>query len=525
MRRLGALVSAIAAAAATVVVAGAPAAAAETASVQWQKCRTYSDDLLVKEFVNPQDLPALKTQIVRRECGTVTVPLNYADPHGRTMRIAITRYRATEPQSRLGAMAVNPGGPGSSGVLLPALIGLADGRDLLKRYDMIGFDPRGVGDSSPRLVCEDPGTDEKLTLDKAEARRDSELQAKANRECVAKDPALAAALTTTNVAKDIDRIRAALGERKISYFGFSYGTGLGAAYQSLFPRRVGRMALDSVDLPRTDLARMDDDVAAARERNHSRFVAWIAGFPERFGLGRTPAEVAAEIGRVRAFFAATPREVPGIGLVNEIAVAKLSTQISFDWPGAAADLATLKKVTEGKTAAAVTSNSRPAASPEPQFDNGAVFIAVDCNADTGPRDFEHWFQRWEQRRKRYPVAGITTAPATKCAGWPIPGRPAKLARTDSKVLLVGHEFEDVTPISWTRDMKARIGGTTLVVDDDLHASLDQGPCAANVVTFFTTGNRTPERCAGFPLPDPDQLRAQSLTRHPSVTRPRPGPSR
>jgi pimeloyl-ACP methyl ester carboxylesterase len=527
MRRLGALVSVVATAAGVILaVTAPPATAAETASVEWQKCRTYSDDLLVKEFVNPEDLPALKSHIARRECGTVTVPLDYADPRGRTMKIAITRYRATEPQNRLGAMAVNPGGPGISGVLLPALLGLDGARDLLKRFDMIGFDPRGIGDSSPRLVCEQPQTDEKLTLDKAEARRNSELQATANRECVAKDPALAASLNTTNVARDLDRVRAALGERTLSYFGFSYGTGLGAVYQSLFPRRVGRMALDSVDIPKIDLARMDDDVVAARERNHGRFVAWIADFQERFGLGRTPEVVAAEIRRIRAFFAATPRDVPGIGPVDEIAVAKLSTQISFDWPRAAADLSTLKKVKDGNaSAASVTANSRRPAWLEPEFNNNGVFVAVDCNTDVGPRDFEQWFQRWEQRRKRYPVAGITTAPASKCTGWPIPGRPAELADTDSRILLVGHEFEDVTPISWTRDMRARVGGAALVVEDDVHGSVDFGPCAANVVTFLIAGSRTPDRCEGFPLPDPDELQAQSLTRRPSVTRLWPGQAR
>jgi hypothetical protein len=273
------------------------------------------------------------------------------------------------------------------------------------------------------------------------------------------------------------------------------------------------MALDSVDFPKTDLARMDDDAVAARERNHGRFVAWIAGFPERFGLGTTPEQVAAEIRGIRAFFAATPRDVPGIGLVDEIAVAKLSTKVSFDWPSAAADLSTLKKVTDGAApAAAVTANSRRAASSEPEFENNSVFVAVDCNADTGPRDFDQWFQRWEQRRKRYPVAGITVAPASKCTGWPIPGRPAKLTRTDNKVLLIGHEFEDVTPISWTRDMKASIGGATLVAEDDLHGSVEFGSCAPHVVAFLIAGTRTPDRCEGIPVPDPDEVRAQSVIR-------------
>jgi hypothetical protein len=122
--------------------------AGETALV-WRPCRSYSDEQ-IRSVLRSFDLAAFKRQLARRECGTVSVPLDYARPDGRTVRIAVTRYRATDRAHRLGALAVNPGGPGNSGVLLPVEVSLAGSRDLARRFDLIGFDPRGVGDSVPR---------------------------------------------------------------------------------------------------------------------------------------------------------------------------------------------------------------------------------------------------------------------------------------------------------------------------------------------------------------------------------------
>ncbi len=507
MRRLGALSAVLVAAAGVVVAVPSAAAATEQGavrapSIEWGACRTYSDDV-IEEQAPGGDVAAFKRVLRRLECGTLTAPLDYGSAQGRRVTIALTRLRATEPATRVGVLAINPGGPGASGVLTPAQIALTDVGGVAKRFDLIGFDPRGIGDSTPRLVC-GPALFNDLTVDKAEARQNNERQASANRRCAATDPGLIASLTTTNIARDLDRIRAGLGERKLNYLGFSWGTGLGAAYRTEFPQRAGRLVLDSVDNPLIRLDVMDDDIAAAKEINHRRFAAWLAEHERVFRLGKSQAAVEAQIRRIRKFFTQHPQDVPGIQLVDEITVALISTQISLDWPAAARDLVTLKKIVDaGPPAVAARSKGERSPRLEPEFDNEGVFVAVDCNADTGLRDFESWFTRWEQRRVRYPVAGVATPPSPRCAGWPQEPRPTRYADGGTDVLLVEHTFEDVTPVRWARDMAARVGGVRLAVDDDVHASLPDTACAKDAVAFLISGTRPPAQCAGLPVPGPE----------------------
>jgi len=501
MRRLSVFALAVAAVAgAFVAVPAAPAAAHEAAAIKWEKCRTYSDKELDGQR-HGHDLQAFKREVARRQCGTLAVPLDYSKPGGRHLKIAVTRYPATG--NRLGVLAVNPGGPGGSGVLLPADVNLGKTGELGKRFDVIGFDPRGVGDSTPRLACPPEVGFTDLTPDREEARQQTAERVKLTRACAATDAALTASLTTENIARDLDRIREALGEQKLSYFGISWGTALGGSYQTLFPQQVNRMVLDSVVTPDGRMDRSDDDEARAFERISGRFAAWLARFGDVFGLGRTQADVQAELARIRRFFAQNPQEVPGFdGLVTELTVALTITDNSPTWPGDAERVLALKKVADGARPALSARSLKPKADPE--FFNNGVNLMVNCNADTGIHDFEPWFARFEQRQKRFPVAGITTPSVPFCAGLPIPQHPGRFANNGVDLLLVGHKFEFVTPIEWTNDMKTRIGGATLVVEDDVHASLIDIPCASNAVAFLVSGVRPRGSCPGVPEPVPGQ---------------------
>ncbi|HEY3034049.1 MAG TPA: alpha/beta fold hydrolase [Streptosporangiaceae bacterium] len=506
MRKLGVFAVAVAAVAGMfVAVPAAPAAAHEPAAVKhepaairWERCRAYSDKELDGQR-HGHELQAFKREVARRQCGTLAVPLDYDEPGGRQLEIAVTRYPATG--RRLGVLAVNPGGPGASGVLLPADVNLGQTGGLGRRFDMIGFDPRGVGDSTPRLACPPEVAVTQLTPDREEARKQTVERVALTRACAANDPALTASLTIVNIARDLDRIRAALGEQKLSYFGISWGTALGGSYQTLFPQRVKRMVLDSVLTPDGRMDRIEDDEARAFERISGRFAAWLARFNDRFGLGRTQADVQAELARIGRFFARYPQEVPGFeGVVTDLEVALSITDNSPNWPGDAERVLALKKVADGARSALSGRTLTPKAAPE--FFNDGVNVMVTCNGDTGIHDFEPWFARFEERRKRFPVAGITTGSVPFCAGLPIPQRPERFANNGVELLLVGHKFEFTTPIEWTNDMRARIGGATLVVEDDVHASLIDIPCASNAVAFLVSGVRPYGSCPGVAEPVP-----------------------
>ena len=500
MKRMWALASAVAVVAGLVASPAAASASAAPSGVTWGPCRTYTDADLQGQL-HGHTLAAFKQQVARRQCGTVSVPLDYRYPHGRQVSVAITRYPALDPHQRLGVLAVNPGGPGDSGVLLPADLSLTKAGELAKRFDLIGFDPRGIGDSSPRIAC-DLSFPFQLTTDQAEARKVTDALTKVNQACAQTDPAFAASLTTTNAARDLDRIRAALGERKLSYLGFSWGTALGARYQTLYPERVRRMVIDSPVNPDLNLSRWDDDTTAARDADSHRFIAWLAQFDKSFGLGSTPATVNATLQRIDAFFTAHPQPLPEIhNFGDEFTIPLEITNDSPGWPASAADLVVMNRIASAPPAiTAAAKQPHPAA----EFRNEAANLAYNCNGDTGTRDFDQWFARWQQRRVKLPVAGLTPVEVPTCAGWPFPGKAEKVTDTHSSVLVVGHRDEVVTPISWAKLMTDRIGAAAITVDDDVHASVVDGPCAGEPVAFLISGTTPHGHCAGLPLPVPSK---------------------
>lgn len=215
-------------AAASVVALSAPVAAASPAGIVWEdSCQAGY------------------------QCGHLDVPLSYQDPSAGTVRIAVSRLPATDQARKLGTIFSNPGGPGSSGRFAPALT-----PELHRRFDIVGFDPRGVGASSKIHCFTDPSQLEVLqrALGTFPLTRDAERQQIADTKtvtdlCERNAGPLANHLSTGTIARDLDRLRAAFGESKLRYYGKSYGTFLGETYANLFPSRAGSLALDAVDDP------------------------------------------------------------------------------------------------------------------------------------------------------------------------------------------------------------------------------------------------------------------------------------
>ena len=183
------------------------------------------------------------------ECATVEVPLDYADPDAETIELALLRDPADDPAARIGSLLVNPGGPGAPGTAYAQQAASAFRPQITRVYDIVGFDPRGTGSSAPVDCVPDAELDRYLALDPVpdDAREIDDLvfQTEAfNEGCVRRSGDLAAHVSTAEAARDLDVLRAVLGEDELDYFGASYGTQLGATYAELFPERVGRMVLD-----------------------------------------------------------------------------------------------------------------------------------------------------------------------------------------------------------------------------------------------------------------------------------------
>ncbi|WP_245633755.1 alpha/beta fold hydrolase [Amycolatopsis jejuensis] len=429
----------------------------------------------------------------RTECATVTVPLDYADPGGRTIDLAVSRIRATG--ERRGAIVVNPGGPGQSGMRTPLNLAESKAAGLLAHHDLIGFDPRGV-DYSASIPCDDdaarpdPGLSEK---DKARIR--AEHKAASNAACFAKDPALVKSFTTPTIARDVDRIREALGEEKIGYYGVSWGTALGAEYRTLFDAHVDKMLLDSVMPPQLSVKTMDDDMAVAGENTFREFAAWIARYDSVYHFGSTEPQVSHALLRLRSELAAHPR--PG---VDGDVVNQFFAYPRRQWVEAAGQLVAIRN---GDTPSPPGGEHR-GFGWDTERTGYSTFqqTALLCNESPTPRDFAAVWRDHLDRVKANPVAGKYGSYEQMCVGWPVSATQWQFSAGKSPLQLVGHVYEPVTPISWAIAMQHRIGGSLLTVEDDAHGSLSSLPCAAAAVTFFDTGQPTTQSCPGAPIPAP-----------------------
>ncbi len=188
------------------------------------------------------------------ECTELTVPVDYAAPAGATIQLAVVRVPAKQPSERIGSLVVNPGGPGGSGVDYARAADFIVGPGVRDAYDIVGFDPRGVGRSAPIDCVTDPQLDDFLGADPtpddaAEEKAYAATSAALARSCGQNAGPLLAHVSTEDAARDMDVLRAALGESRLTYLGKSYGTFLGATYADLFPQKVGRFVLDGVIAP------------------------------------------------------------------------------------------------------------------------------------------------------------------------------------------------------------------------------------------------------------------------------------
>ncbi|WP_134741097.1 alpha/beta hydrolase [Nocardioides sp. 503] len=183
------------------------------------------------------------------QCGSLTVPINYRDAGGDTIELELVKVPAGDPDARVGSLVVNPGGPGASGVSYAEQASDVFRDQLTDRFDVVGFDPRGTGGSDPVDCLPDEEMTDFLALDPVPddaAETDELVDGLADffAGCVERSDALIGHVTTTETARDMDVLRAALGESTLTYLGASYGTKLGATYAELFPTKVGRLVLD-----------------------------------------------------------------------------------------------------------------------------------------------------------------------------------------------------------------------------------------------------------------------------------------
>ncbi|WP_234326506.1 alpha/beta hydrolase [Streptomyces sp. NRRL S-337] len=453
----------------------------------------------------PESVPAPPAP-ERVECARLSVPLDWDRPHGQHIQLAVSRVRASgTPAERRGALLVNPGGPGGSGLPYAVTKRAKLPASVRRSYDVIGFDPRGVGHSAP-VDCGDmgglfaaPGADPVPVGPAAERKYLASLRGMAD-DCAAGAKHVLPYLSTEQTARDMDAIRVALGERKTNFLGVSYGTYLGAAYAARFPQRTGRMVLDSVVGP---WAWYDFDVIQSRAllRQRDRFFAWVADHHDRFGLGGGAKEACRAYLRVRQGLAA--HAVNGFGPAEFDRAVYRALGRTERWAGLADGLRAY--LDEG-----VVDGLRPASAFDgPDSRNyEAANRLVKCADGPAPSprrivaDIRH-----TRSLDRQPV--LTGMEASTCAYWQ--HRPAHRTPLGSPdvppVLLVASAHDPVTPVEGARKLQRLLPNSRLVTleDDYSHGVFASrgNACVDDAAAAYLVDGRAPEtdvRCDGPGLP-------------------------
>lgn len=482
------------------------ASAAAAAGIDWRRC------------------PAVEQLPAGVECGKVTVPVDYAVPDGEKIQLTVSRKKATGPASaRQGALLYNPGGPGGNGMTFPLYASPVVGgvwNKLNRAYDFVGYAPRGVGRSAP-LRCRtakarwaptrsprEPSEEFKQAM-----QRRAAMYAKA---CASRAGDRLDHFTTPDNARDLDVLRAALGSRKLNFFGTSYGSYLGSVYATLFPGRVRRLVLDSVPDPRPGRIwyRSDLEQNAAFERRWSDWKKWVARHHTVYGLGRTARAVQRNFDEVRDTLdrgenigGSASRHVGSRQLLADF------LRVGYDDETWAEHAAALSEFRRGDPLPLVESTAPDRYGAAEKANSDAVYNAVKCSDAPWPRDFARWdrdntavarrapFQTWENAWMNLPCAywhGEHSRPVD------VRTRPGELP----PVLLLAATRDAATPYEGVVRTWQRLSGSSLVTERGAgtHGVAGGNTCLDRHLAAYLLHGTAPggsAECTARPEPKPD----------------------
>lgn len=424
------------------------------------------------------------------ECAGLAVPLDHDQPGGRQITIALNRRRATDPGRRIGSLLVNPGGPGASGVdLLPGLLGRLSSA-VKARFDVIGFDPRGTGRSSPVRCLPTAELAEYFSVDPTpeDASERSELIESARRfvaGCQQRSGEFLPHVGTEDAARDMDRIRAAVGDEQLSFVGFSYGTSLGATYAQLFPDRVRALLLDAGVDPALDTPALNRAQGEGFDRAFEAFAAdcWASAVCAWRPPGGPTKEAFIAISR-RVDLRPVPAGGRRLGPSELLLGVAAFLYARQSWPELARGLAQIEA--GSGTRLLVGFDTLVNRNPDGTFDNDQeANAAINCLDNPAPRDLAVY------ERAAVEAAGVAPAfgPALAwsglvCAMWPVPptGRAEPLVAPGTPpILVVGTTNDPATPFIWSEALASQLPkGRLLRHEGEGHTAYGDDPCTTAI---------------------------------------------
>ena len=427
----------------------------------------------------------------RFDCATLDVPLDYSDPSGKTISLALIRKQAGDPSQRIGSLLMNPGGPGGSGVeFLPQVLFAIDS-SISDRFDLVSFDPRGVGESDPIVCLSDQQKDAYAAFDAVPTPDEiptlEDLNKQFGDSCKAKYGDELSHFGTVDAARDMDRIREAVGDDKLTYLGFSYGTRLGSVYAQLFPDKVRALALDGAVDPDPAATDFPAKQAAGFEQAFDAFAKDCDANPQ-CPAGPDAAALYDQLLKqvdTKPIPAAHDSRVLTQGyLVSGVISAlyakelwsPLATGLRQAQQGDGSLLLQLADTLSGRSNDGTWNN---------QWDiNTAVNCLDDPQRDTAPQ-IESLATDLEKTSPRFgAVIGWTNL---TCTFWPVPPDPIPVATADGAppIVVVGTTRDPATPYVWAERMASTLkSGVLITRDGDGHTGYIESPCVAQMVNDY-----------------------------------------
>jgi pimeloyl-ACP methyl ester carboxylesterase len=428
------------------------------------------------------------------QCGNLVVPLDYASPDGPTISIAVARHPAEEPAARIGSLVIDPGGPGVSGIndMANELSVLTP--QLLDDFDIVMFDPRGVERSDP-VTCgtgtgSAPSDPAPVTASQQAATIAGLKQFAA--ACEKNSAAILPYVGTVDVARDMDRLRQALGDSGLTYMGQSYGTLLGLTYAALFPTHIRAMVLDSVIDPALSFNQITAGQAAGFEGVLNAFFTWCAASADC--AWHTGTDPTATLQALLNTAATAPAPAGGgsslgVGQLYDALLEDLYSQ--SDWPQLGQALAD-----------DTTGNGAPAAAQSNQYNTGGsdnadeAATAIDCLDHPASHDLATYGALADSLQASAPIFGPLLAwGEAGCAVWPVP--PTRTvgpvaAPGSPPILVVGTTNDPATPYAWAVSVAKELDhGVLLTHDGDDHVAYFYSACVRADVQTYLVGGQTP----------------------------------
>ena len=467
------------------------------------------------------------------QCATVTVPLDYDNPQGQTITVALKKLSSTSSSPR-GSVFLNPGGPGGSGISViesqAELYKSGDLSEVLANYDVIGFDPRGVGQSTP-ITCWTPEDVQAILAGQAEVPFSpltpgsaADIVTQGSREAAACEehtevPEILDHADTRSVARDMDVMRALVGDKDLNYLGYSYGTYLGAVYTELFPDNIGRVVLDiAMDPTLSRQGALEGDAAAWEQslRTYIESQQGQAGFP----LSGTTDAAVAQLATFLDGLDADPLTVSGSGTpLNRAkavdAISKLVTTSPDKWPLLTEGLTQAMNAHDGSAlkanADAVSGNSAPPTTEKQvveQLQGLKVFSANRCLDFPDAGNESSWDAALASYHHDYPVFhSLLPQYDAFCHGW---GHTSRTEAVDVDVeatnpmLVIGILHDPQTPYPWSKALVSKIRNSHLLsVDMYGHGATGSNACTSAKVSDYLVNGTLPsdgEICPADPEP-------------------------